>query len=254
MSKKLIVANWKMAPQSLAEAKKTFAVLKRTKFSPKNVKVVICPPNIYFADIVKNYKGGVFSFGAQNVHMNNFEATTGETSAGMIADAGARFVMVGHAERRAMGETNDMVAQKLSHVITSGLTPILCVGEIERDMQGLYLRFVEQQLLEAFASIDKKHIHKIVIAYEPLWAMGAGHTAVENREIHQMSIFIKKILVSQFGRKVGMTIPIIYGGSVDADNCVGILNEGEVDGLLIGRASLNPHTFSDIVRKIAGNK
>ncbi len=250
MSKKLIIANWKMAPQSLNEAKKTFATLKRTKFSTKSAKVVICPPSIYFADLVKNYRGSTFAFGAQNVYVNDNEATTGEISVGMVRDLGAEFVIVGHAERRAMGETNEIVAQKLVHVLDAGLTPILCVGEIMRDMQGSYLRFVEQQLVESLSLIDKKQIQKVVIAYEPLWAMGAGHSAVENREIHQMSIFIKKILVSQFGRKIGMAVSIIYGGSVDADNCAAILKEGEVDGLLIGRASLNPHTFSDVLKKI----
>ncbi len=240
-----------MAPQSVDEAKKIFAVLKRAKFSAKAAQVVICPPSVYFGDIVKNYKGRTFLFGAQNVYMNDNEASTGEVSVGMVRDLGASFVIVGHAERRSMGETNEIVANKLAHVISAGLTPILCIGEIERDAQGQYLRFVEQQLIESISLVDKKDLHKIVIAYEPLWAMGIGHTAVENREIHQMSIFIKKILVSQLGRKAGMEIPIIYGGSVDADNCMGILKEGEVDGLLIGRASLNPYTFVDVLKKIA---
>ena len=249
--KKLIVANWKMAPQSLDEAKKVFSVLKRAKFSTKSLRVVVCPPSVYFADIVKNYKGQTFLFGAQTVYVNNNEASTGEISTDMVRDLGASFVIVGHAERRAMGETNEIVANKLAHVVEAGLTPILCVGEKERDTHGLYLRSVEQQLIESISVLDKNDLHKIVVAYEPIWAMGAGHTAVENREIHQMSIFIKKILVSQCGRKIGMEIPIIYGGSVDADNCAGILKEGEVGGLLIGRASLNPYTFVDVLKKLS---
>lgn len=249
--KKLIVANWKMAPQTLAETKKIFAIMKRVKFSSKKMDVVICPPSIYFAEIAKGYRGKNFEFGLQNVHFNSETANTGELSVEMARDLKARYVIVGHSERRALGETNEIVSKKLQHVLESGLKPILCVGEVDRDAHGDYFRFVEQEIVESLSKIDKTQISKVIIAYEPVWAIGMGHSAVPNRDIHQMSIYIKKTLVSLYGNKIGLSVPIIYGGSVDPDNCEGIISEGEVSGLLIGRASLNPYTFGDILKKLS---
>lgn len=249
--KKLIVANWKMAPQSLEEAKKIFAVMKRAKFSTRTIDAVICPPSTYFSDLVKGYSGKSFKFGVQDVHFNNEAASTGEISTEMVSNLGADFVIVGHAERRALGDTNEIVAKKLAHVIESGLKPILCVGEVERDSHGEYFRYVERQLVESLALVDKSKVSKIVIAYEPVWAIGTGNSAVPNRDIHQMTIYIRKTLVEMYGNKIAMSVPIIYGGSVDPDNCVSILEEGEVSGLLIGRASLNPYTFGDLLKRLS---
>ena len=254
--KKLIVANWKMNPESLSEAKKLFADIKKIKFDTKKIETVICPPAIYLPEIAKNYRGKSFKFGAQNIIWNDqmgkgsVNALTGEISVGMIKDVGASFAIVGHAERRAVGENNMMAAKKAEQVLKSGIVPLICVGEIERDSQGEYLKFLEEEIRESFSKIKKNQVRKTVIVYEPVWTIGVGHSAMSEHEIYQMVIFIRKILVSMFGRNVAMAVPMLYGGSVDAENAPKILSIEGIEGLLIGRASLHPETFGNILKQI----
>jgi triosephosphate isomerase len=130
------------------------------------------------------------------------------------------------------------------------LKVILCIGEETRDINGDYLRFIEKQLLESLDGFNKKYISNLYIAYEPVWAIGRGHGAVESHDLHQMNLFIKKVLVGIFDRKIGLSVPIIYGGSVDEENAKQLIDSGEVEGLLIGRASLNPSVFVNILKLI----
>lgn len=247
---KLIVANWKMAPNSIKEAKKILTTLNKTKIQNKKTSVVLCPPTIYAQEIIKNYRGKKFKFGLQNVSHTNDEAQTGEVSTKMAKSIGAEYVVLGHAERRALGEDSFLIAKKLNHVIAEGLKPLLCVGEIVRDSDGEYLKFLEQQIIESLTNFKKNNLSKLTLVYEPVWAMGSGHKAMNTHEIQQMTIFLKKILVSLYGRGQSLEVPILYGGSVDDDNAPEIIIEGGVDGLLIGRASLNPHTFANIIKNI----
>lgn len=249
-NKKLIIANWKMAPDSLFEAKKIFSTLKKKKINSRNFTVVLCPPVVYFSELFKNYRGKIFKFGIQNLSHEDDFAHTGEISAKMAKDFNVQYVIIGHAERRALGEDSSLISKKIKNTLKHKMTPVLCVGEIIRDQNGEYLKFLEQQIIDSLSGVKKNQIEKVVIVYEPVWAIGKGHKAVNNYEIYQMTIFIKKILVSLYGRKSALNVSILYGGSVDAENCLGILEEGRVDGLLIGRASLNPFTFSDILKKI----
>lgn len=254
--RKTIVANWKMNPENLAEAKKLFAAVKKIKFDTKKVSVVVCPPAIYLPEIARNYRGKSFQFGAQNVIWSENQkksasnALTGEISAEMIKDAGAEYVLVGHAERRAIGENNMMAAKKAEQVLRSGMTPLICVGEIERDLQGEYLKFLEEEIRETFSKVKKNQVRKTMIVYEPVWTIGAGHSAMSEHEIYQMVIFIRKILVSIFGRSLAMSVPILYGGSVDNENSKNILAIEGIEGLLVGRASLHTNTFSEILKNI----
>lgn len=253
-NKKLIVANWKMNPVGLRDARKIFATLKRKSLRLRHAVPVICPPTLFLAELAGDYRGGKFLFGAQDVSVVTNDSTlasgelTGEISAKMLSDVGARFVIIGHSERRALLDTDHVVASKISAVLAGGLTPILCIGEKSRDESGEYLRFIESQLRSSLGKITKKEIEHIVIAYEPVWAIGYGHSAMSSREIHQMTIFIRKVLARMFDKKTAMAVSILYGGSVDADNCDEVLRVGEVDGLLVGRASLNPYVFADILR------
>lgn len=254
LNKKLIVANWKMNPESLKEAKKIFNTLKKKNLQISKTIPVICPPYLYESDLSFGYKGNKFKFGFQNIHFKDDGKSTGEISTEMAKSSKVEYVIVGHSERREDGENNKTVSLKLKQIIDSGLTPILCVGEIERDDQGAYLQFIEEQLYESLMTISKNKISRLVVAYEPVWAIGKGKKSIDSHELHRMVIFIKKNLVSMYGKKLGLSIPILYGGSVDADNVSDLVKEGMVDGLLVGRASINPHIFGDIIKKIENLK
>jgi triosephosphate isomerase len=246
-TKKLIVGNWKMNPETVREARKIFADIKKKRLILKKSIAVVCPPVIFLNTLSEKYSGNL-KFGVQDVTWRTETESTGEISTEMVLDSKAQYAIIGHAERREVGDTNEIITEKLKKVLSDGLIPVFCVGEKERDNHGDYLRFVEKQLFDSLSKIKKSNIEKVVIAYEPLWAIGKGKRSVTPYEIHQMVIFIKKHLVSIFGKDVGMNVPILYGGSVDADNCHEIINEGMVDGLLVGRASLNPHVFTDIIK------
>jgi triosephosphate isomerase len=189
-------------------------------------------------------------FGAQDVSYKDGEESTGETSVEMLKSAKVKYAIIGHSERRALGETGEIISQKVLQVLSAGITPIICVGEEERDLDGDYLSFIEKEIHEALQDVPKNKLSKIVIAYEPVWSIGKGHEALRGYELHQMTIFIKKILAKIYDKKAAMSTPIIYGGSVDEENASDIIQEGEVSGLLIGRASLNPHVFANIVKSL----
>jgi triosephosphate isomerase len=248
-SKFLIVANWKNSPGTLKEAKKNFKQIKSKKINSKVIPV-ICPSLLHLTELSSNYRGKIFTFGAQNFVADSKRPHTGEVSIEQIIEMNIDYAIVGHAERRALGEDNFMVADKIKTAIENGIKPILCIGEKERDPRGEYLKFVEQQLVESLSKIKKTDLDKVVVAYEPVWTIGKGNKSINTHEIHQMVIFVKKILVSKFDKKMAMNVPILYGGSVDSDNSKEILENAEVRGLLIGRASTNPYTFVDILNSL----
>jgi triosephosphate isomerase len=249
----IVIANWKMNPHDMKEAKKLFTGIKKVSAKiPSNVQAVICPPLIYLADLAKSYCGNKIKFGAQNasIHSNKISESTGEISAEMLKDVGVKYILIGHSERRELGETNEIISKKIEQVLGARLTPVLCVGEKERDYTGDYLRFIEEQLYESLAEVPKSKIKNILIAYEPVWAIGQGHNAMSGHELHQMTIFIKKVLSKIYDKKTAMSVKILYGGSVDEENAKQILEEGEVNGLLVGRASLDYYAFGDLLARL----
>jgi triosephosphate isomerase (TIM) len=248
---KLVIGNWKMHPNTLKEAKKTIATFKRKKIKDTGVTTVICPPFVFLENLYRSYGGEKVFFGAQNLFWKEEGAFTGEISSEMIKDVGARFVIIGHSERRALGESNELIARKVKISLSGGLHTVLCVGEPTRDSQGNYLIFVRDQIRESLLGVNKNLIKKLIIAYEPIWTVGNGHKAMKPHEIHQMVLFIKKQLIRSYGRKVGESISILYGGSVDSDNVHDIVNQGEVDGVLVGRNSLNPYEFAKMIEEVA---
>jgi len=253
-NKKLIIGNWKMNPQSIAEAKKTFVQFKSEKHNTKNITTVICPPFVYLNELKRMYMGSKIFFGAQDVFWKSEGSFTGEISVGMVTNLGARFVILGHSERRALGENNQMVSQKAKIALKEDLHTVICVGEPDRDDHGRYISFIEEQIHESLKGISKNSVKKLVIAYEPIWAIGKGKHPMNPHELHQMSLFIRKTLINIYGKKIGVEIPILYGGSVDSKNACELVYEGEVQGLLVGRASLNPHEFSKIINAVASKK
>lgn len=251
---KLIVGNWKMHPRTLLEAKKIFTEEKKIARKMKKVKTVICPPHVFTAPLAQltvGVKG--LSIGVQNVFYEDEGARTGENSSVQAASIGATYVILGHSERRALGETDQEISQKAINANKAKLTVILCVGEKYRDHTGEYFNEVRQQLRHSLENFPKNESKKLIIAYEPVWAIGAQATgSATPDDFHEMSILIKRHLVEQFGKAGGFKVPILYGGSVDEKNAASFLKEGGADGLLIGRVSLNPSDFDAIV-KLAEN-
>ena len=247
MLKKIIIGNWKMNPVSLKEAEKLFSDAAQSISGIKKTEIVICPPFIYLEKLKKLSRK--ISLGAQDAFSGDVGAFTGEVSGKMLYNVGARYVILGHSERRALGETNALVNKKVKASLNASLIPILCVGESARDENHSYFNLVKVQLEECLAGISKNLISKIIIAYEPIWAISStvnrhDATSIDSRE---MAIFIRKILSDKFGPDAGR-MRIIYGGSVNEKDAPEFLKNGGVDGLLAGRASLDVKKFSEIVK------
>lgn len=247
MAKKLIIANWKMNPSSIKEAGQIFSSISEVVKDSKNVFIVVCAPFIFLSDLKKKNIKKV-SLGSQNISIDNEGAYTGEISAKMLKNFGIPYSIIGHSERRAMGENNEFVNKKIIMALKNKIISILCVGENERDHNGFYLSFVKKQLHEGLANVSKMQIKNIVIAYEPVWAIGkdAGRVATPE-EFLEMSIYIRKIISDMYDFKTAHSVQIIYGGSVHPENTEAFLSRGKSDGFLIGRDSLNPKKFGKII-------
>lgn len=251
-TKVLLVANWKMYPQTIEEAR---AISRRVDSLLKHVKhmrFVICPPAVFLADIARAAaKKKIVLVGVQHIHAELEGAHTGEISAGQAHSVGARYAIVGHAERRALGETNIETGKKVFMALTSGLTPILCVGEKERDSQGLFLKTVATQITEGMSLVPQHHRGRVVIAYEPVYAIGAPKPPQES-EIHHMILAIRKTLTQTYGASVARNVPLLYGGAVDATSAPQLLhNIPELQGFLVGRASVDIQKCSDLIQSLS---
>ena len=260
--KPLIVANWKMNPQTSREAERFLDAMEEiAKRHRREVEVVACPPFIYFSLAMTKKIGvrprserGVLSYGAQDCFWENPRgggAYTGEISATMLKQSGARFVIIGHSERREyFGETNAVAAKKVAVTLACGLTPILCVGERERDDASSYLSFVKQEVEEGLSLVKKTQFSHIVIAYEPIWAIGKDEKPITPKAVLEMNLYIKKILYGIWGKHASV-IRLIYGGSAAPGYAAQFLTEGGVTGLLVGHQSLKLKAFEKIVGEVA---
>lgn len=245
--KALIVANWKMNPDTLKAATKLLEATKKAAAGAKGVSVVVCPPSIFVRELAKSR--GKVAFGVQNIHFEDRGSYTGEISPVQAKDAKAQYAIVGHAERRMMGETNDDVRKKVDAALRANLTPILCIGERERGQGAEHFEFVRDQIRNCLSEEAGKKLSKMVIAYEPVWAIGAPKPMIAG-QMHEMSIFIRKTLVERFG-SAGHSITILYGGAIDAGNAADMLRNGDVAGLLVGRASVDSAVFPTLLKACA---
>lgn len=244
----LIVANWKMNPATFREAKRLFDASRKAAERAKSVTVVIAPPSIYVRELGHFYKGKRVSFGVQNASAQPGGSYTGEISLPQARDAKAKYVIIGHAERRAMGETNEETNAKVLAALGQSLIPILCVGEKTRSQNGEHFTLVREQLAVGLRGVPSPKVSKVVIAYEPVWAIGAEKPMSPN-DMHEMAIFIRKAIVDAIGDG-GMNVKILYGGSIDENNATDMLKNGDVVGLLVGRASTDPKKFSALLETI----
>jgi len=247
--KKIVIGNWKMNPESLVQARAIFSgIKKKSSRYPKTV-VAVCPPYIYLAELIRAAGKGKVALGSQDIFHEDQGSYTGEVGARLVRNLGARYAIVGHSERRRLGEGDASIARKVAAGLKSGLSVVLCVGEHTRDDHGMYLAFVHDQLVSALQKTSPKLLKSLIIAYEPVWAIGrSAADAITPRHLHEMVLYIRKVLVDEFGPSTGKRVPILYGGSVFANNAREFLVEGEADGLLVGRESLKPDEFAAIIQ------
>ena len=253
MRRPLVAGNWKMN-LTLAQARSlvqdTLAGLKDTPDAGQRVEVAVCPSHVYLHPLGELLRGGPVALGAQDVYFEKSGAFTGEVSPAMIAETGAKFVILGHSERRhTIGHLEDdqMINRKLRAVQAAGMTPILCVGEtLAERKSGQMLDVLSFQTLAGVLGVTLKSADDLVIAYEPVWAIGTGETA-SPEQAQEAHAHIRSDLKTRFGG-LADGIRILYGGSVKPDNAEGIMRQPDVDGGLIGGASLKADAFLGIVR------
>ncbi|HEY3839580.1 MAG TPA: triose-phosphate isomerase [Bryobacteraceae bacterium] len=248
MRKKLIAANWKMHKNPHQTHAFFSAFLPLVKHHTRD-EIVVCPPFIDIPAAVESAHGSNVHIGAQNFYYEHEGAFTGEVSAGMIASAGCSHVIIGHSERRQyFGETDDTVNVRLKIAIDHGLTPIVCVGEVLEEREaGITDDVLRRQCSVGFRNISAERAAKLVIAYEPVWAIGTGKTATPQiaAEAH---LTIRGEAARSFGKPFADQVRILYGGSVKPENAKALMWEDEIDGALVGGASLDPKHFAAIVQ------
>lgn len=247
----LVVANWKMNPKSSEEAKKIFNSTRNFARKFKNIDIVVCPPFIYLDCLLKLNRPKNLILGAQNISSEEKGAFTGETSALMLKNVGARFCIIGHSERRSMGENAQIIKKKLEMAFLNGITPILCIGEKERDRDGSHLGVIKNQIKESLDGLQKKNLLGLLVAYEPVWAIGKSYREAMNpTDVHETTLFIKKVAGDLFGRDVGDSFRVLYGAAIEAENARSMIEFGNVSGFLVGHASLEPDQFGKILEAV----
>jgi triosephosphate isomerase len=249
MSRKYLIAgNWKMN-KTASEAAVLVQQMHTSVGSQSTVQVAVCPPFTSMGKVSEELEGSHIALGAQNMHHETSGAYTGEVSAEMLRDFYVTYIILGHSERRQyFGETNKSVNKKILSTVAGNLKPIYCIGEtLEQREANETLDVVRTQIREGLQNFSDSEVENLVIAYEPVWAIGTGKTATDEmaQEVHS---FIRKILAELFGENAANTIRILYGGSMNAGNASGLLAQPDVDGGLIGGASLTPKSFCEIVQ------
>jgi triosephosphate isomerase len=248
MRKKLMAANWKMykTPDQTRDFFRDFLPLISDHTRDE---IAVCPSFVCVPAAVDTAKGSSVAIGGQNLHWEKEGAYTGEISAGMLLATGCTHVIIGHSERRQyFGETDDTVNLKLKTALEAGLTPIVCVGEVLEEREaGLTEDVLRRQCLRAFHAISGKKAGKLVVAYEPVWAIGTGKTATPQlaAEAH---VLIRGEAAKAFGDKMAESLRILYGGSVKPENAKSLMSEEEIDGALVGGASLDAKSFAAIIK------
>jgi len=248
MRKPMIAGNWKMY-KDINEAIELANEIKRSVFDVNNVDIVICPPFTNLSEIGEMLNETKVGLGAQNCYWEDEGAYTGEVSISMLKSVGCKYVIIGHSERRGLfGETDKSVNAKIKAAIDKGIIPIMCVGEtLEEREAGKTLEIVKTQVTDGLEGLSEKDLDPLVIAYEPVWAIGTGKTAtpLQAQEVHAV---IRGLLKELFSETFSSTRRILYGGSVKPDNIEKLMSEEDIDGGLIGGASLKYDSFADMIK------
>lgn len=249
MRKNIVAGNWKMnttLPEGVALAKEVYEALKG--FKP-NCDVIIAVPFTHLASINQVIDPLALGLGAENCADHKSGAYTGEVSAPMVASTGAKYVILGHSERRQYyGETSETLKEKVRLALENGLTPIFCIGEVlEERENGSYLEVVKKQIVDALFDMNAEDFGKLILAYEPVWAIGTGKTATDD-QAEEMHAYIRNVIADKYGKEVAENTSILYGGSCKPSNAKQLFAKPNVDGGLIGGASLEAQSFIDIVK------
>jgi len=248
LRKPIIAGNWKLN-KTIREAIDLVTGLKRNLYEVSDVDIVVCPPCTAISPVSEVLSDANIGVGGQNIYWEENGAFTGEVSASMLKEAGAQYVVIGHSERRALfGETNIEVNKKIKSALKAKLIPIVCVGETLEERKGEQtFKVIETQITEGLDSLTPEQFSDCVIAYEPVWAIGTGLNATpeQAQEVHK---FIRELVSKLFNKEVANGIRIQYGGSVKPENVAGLMAQEDVDGALVGGASLDVESFTKIVK------
>ncbi|HKZ06036.1 MAG TPA: triose-phosphate isomerase [Methylomirabilota bacterium] len=248
----LVIGNWKMYAGKPAEARELAQAVRDGWKRPRGVEMGVCPPFTALPAVAEALAGSPLLLGAQNCHWEDTGAFTGEIAPPMLAELGCRLVLVGHSERRHLfRETDDDIRKKVAAALRHRLTPVLCVGETaEERRQGLTFTVVEGQLRAGWAGLGADDIGRCVLAYEPVWAIGTGQNATpaQAAEVHG---YLRGIVSELASKEIAQSVRILYGGSVKPDNAGVLAQEQEIDGALVGGASLQAAGFITIAKKAA---
>ena len=247
MRRTFIAGNWKMNLDRKAAVALAEAVARQAeKFS--GVDLAVCPPACYLDVVGQAIKGSKLALGAQNVYYQPNGAFTGEISVAMLCDLGVKYVILGHSERRhILGETDAEINKKVHVTLQAGLLPIVCVGELLAEREaGRTLDVIRTQFDGSLAGVSAEQLKRVVIAYEPVWAIGTGKVATcqQAEEVH---VALRKIMAERYNNEIAQLVPIQYGGSVKPDNAKELLGQPDIDGALVGGASLKADQFMGIV-------
>jgi triosephosphate isomerase (TIM) len=250
MRKPFVAGNWKMNTNSRSSMELVEAIVSKTSAAAKkSVHVAVCPPFVYLQNVIGTLRQSGVAVGAQDVYFEKDGAFTGEISTAMLKDIGCAYVLCGHSERRhVIGETDELINKKVTAALMGGLLPIFCVGElIEERKASKTEEVVTRQIKKGLAGLSEEKVSAITIAYEPVWAIGTGLTATpqQAQEVHSL---IRKLLEQMYDAKLAAGIRIQYGGSVKPDNAAELMHQDDIDGLLVGGASLKADDFVAIIQ------
>jgi triosephosphate isomerase (TIM) len=242
----LVIGNWKLNPGTALEAKTLFNEVRKKLPKDNTARVVVAAPFLFIPELAKSPNEKI-ALGAQDAFYEERGALTGEIGPGMLASFKVQYIIIGHSERRALGETDEQVNKKIHAVLKRRLTPVVCIGERSRDSQGQFFNDVAAQIRSLVQGLTPAQLSKIVIAYEPIWAIGTGLTATAEN-VKEMQLFIVSTLTKLFERKLAEKVRLIYGGSVKESNAKELFEQGGMSGFLVGGASLQATEFVAIIK------
>ncbi|MEK7641827.1 MAG: triose-phosphate isomerase [Patescibacteria group bacterium] len=247
--KKLVIGNWKMNPATFDEAKVIAQKSRRLAAGLSHTEVVACPPFVFLGAVISERDPDTLKVGAQSVSYEEGGPHTGEVGAIMLKDMGVKYVIAGHSEERARGDTDESVSKRVKAIVEAGMEAVLCVGEKERDENGAYLDGLKEQIKNSLANVPANKAKNIILAYEPVWAIGAKE-AMAPEQVYEMALFVRKVFSDVFNADQALKATVLYGGSVNFRNAADIIKTGQVDGLLVGRESVNMPGFTELLKAV----
>jgi triosephosphate isomerase (TIM) len=252
LRRKLVAGNWKMNTTRATAVELAKAVAAQVPADRRDVEVLVCPPFPYLLPVGESIRGSGVKLGAQNCYFEPPGAFTGEVAVGMLADVGCQYVILGHSERRhVLGETDAVIGRKVAAAIAGGLEVILCVGELLSEREGDKTGAVLDRHMEGgLSQIKEEALEHVTVAYEPVWAIGTGRTATP-AQAEEAHLHLRKWLANRYNSRRSDGLRILYGGSVKADNAQELMSQADVDGALVGGASLKADSFLAILEAAA---